>query len=244
MRSTSSGPLRTSATRLEALPLLILVDVELREQDWPCLLDPRGLRFQRLEWLGDSVLDALLSLHVRGGSTCAPDEDYSALCSDAALGRRAAQVGLDDVLDWTPGPQRLADAVEALVGAAWLVAPDAAAVCASVLVHEGLATGPVPAQQDIRRDARLGAAVLEAASAIGLFSREDLQAVDEGELSRRRAGHIAGDRLLRQAKQRGWSVGRGAAEDRLDVVQARIGVVAASAGLEAGIDLATELLDA
>jgi len=236
--------MRTSATRAEVQPLLDLVKVDLREPDWPCLLDPRGTRFQRLEWLGDSVLDALLALHVHGGTACSPREDYAALCSDVALGRRAQAVGLAEVLDWPPSPQRLADVVEALIGAAWLVGPDAAATCASILVHDHLGTGPVATVNNARKDARLGAAVLEAASALTLFRRPELLAADEGELSRHRAHQIAGYHLVSQAAALSWPAGHGPTEDRLNIVQARVGAQTASAGLEPGLALASELLDA
>ena len=89
------------------------------------LLDPRGPLFQRFEYVGDSILDAVV---VRSLVLVEPwtEPDLSgvtgtqqSLVSDHALGRVAARRGLPEVRTFDASRHRLADRVEAAIGAAW-----------------------------------------------------------------------------------------------------------------------------
>lgn len=244
------GRQRRTATRADAARLESLCGVHFSLEDLPSLLDPRGLRFQRLEWLGDAVLDALLAQHRRTAPGCCDDRSLAELCSDAALSERARAAGLAAALDWEPSPGRLADLVEALVGAAWTVSPPAAVQVAEVLVHAGLTFSPVvPAAPSrsgctaLRPDAQLGSALLEAADSLLLL--EELPDADEGELSTRRNRDISGYRLVERGRRLGLlGTCGGDQEHALDHVQAAIGWVGASEGVLPGLRLATRALRA
>lgn len=244
------GQQRRSATHEDAARLESLCGVHFSLEDLPSLLDPRGLRFQRLEWMGDAVLDALLAQHRRTGPGCCDDRSLAELCSDAALSERARGAGLAGALDWEPSPGRLADLVEALVGAAWMAGPPAAVHVAEVLVHAGLTLAPVlppaPARsacEAVRPDAQLGSALLEAADSLLLM--EELPEANEGELSTRRNDDISGYRLAERGRRLGLvgECGRDQ-EHALDHVQAAIGRVGATEGVLPGLRLATRALRA
>jgi dsRNA-specific ribonuclease len=96
-----------------------------REDLAVALLDPRGHLFQRLEYVGDSILDAVVvaelvliepwdesSLRMIAG-------EQQALVSDHALGRVAARRGLPAVRTFPASRHRLADRIEASIGALW-----------------------------------------------------------------------------------------------------------------------------
>jgi dsRNA-specific ribonuclease len=89
------------------------------------LLDPRGRLFQRLELVGDSVLDAAATAAlVRHsdwrGDLRAMNQDRQRLVSDEALGRLAREGGLPGVRAFAASTHRLADRIEACIGAAWV----------------------------------------------------------------------------------------------------------------------------
>lgn len=161
--------------------------------------DARGVDFQRLEFLGDSILDLVLSAHTivePGCAGCAKvSGDIGRLVTDHELGLRAAASGLGSWLEWQASPERHADLVEACVAAAWLPARwTQAAQFISVTVHllgdEVAATlerggfeldesmGSKPAR-------RLGAAVLELSASYQAFVQHPT--ADEGQLSDLRA---------------------------------------------------------
>jgi len=89
------------------------------------LLDPRGHLFQRLEYVGDALLDvAVLRALVLAEPWDEPSlsfvsDEQQALVSDHALGRVAARRGLPDVRTFEASRHRLADRIEAAIGAAW-----------------------------------------------------------------------------------------------------------------------------
>jgi len=101
--------------------------VRLESQDLVlALLDPRGHLFQRLEYVGDSILDAVCvmalvrlepwdrsSLSVIAG-------EQQALVSDHALGRVAVRRGLPVVRTFPASRHRLGDRIEASIGAIWV----------------------------------------------------------------------------------------------------------------------------
>lgn len=108
------------------------------------LLDPRGHLFQRLEYVGDSILDAVV---VRSLVLVEPwtEPDLTlvsgtqqSLVSDHALGRVAARRGLPDVRTFDASRHRLADRVEAAIGAAWADS----GIAAAEAVAERLVVGP------------------------------------------------------------------------------------------------------
>jgi hypothetical protein len=84
--------------------------------------DGRGTAFQRLEFLGDAVLELVVRLHADvAGTTCAVcGGDADLVVTDAALAVAARGVGLDAWLEWEPSSERQADLVEACAAAVWL----------------------------------------------------------------------------------------------------------------------------
>lgn len=82
----------------------------------------RGREFQRLEFIGDSILEVVLHAHaVMVGPACPYCEGRAdRFTTDAHLGELAAAIDLGDWLDWTPSEHRMADLVEGCVGAAWV----------------------------------------------------------------------------------------------------------------------------
>jgi len=161
--------------------------------------DGRGRKFQRLEFLGDSVLDVLVSTHALVEPSCpvcaAATGGVADVVSDERLARQADDVGLGAWLEWTPSAQRLADLTESCVAAGWLSGGWAQAAEVAVrLVHplgpecvDVLLGGTTdrPADGCRRVQARLGASLLELAA--GWMCYREHPDADEGELSRLRA---------------------------------------------------------
>ena len=164
-RGSATGPLRNVVEPGDGDGLSSPTGVRFRPADLSSLLDPRGLRFQRLEWMAASVLDAMLALHAHAEPLCCSGRHVSSLCTDLALARRARECGLSSVIDWHAEDAKLADLVEACGGAAWLVSLSAAATCASALVHPGPQVGLVGVAAGevgcagLAEEAQLGAAV-------------------------------------------------------------------------------------
>lgn len=108
------------------------------------LLDPRGHLFQRLEYVGDALLDVvLLERLVRAQPWDEPslaflNGEQQALVSDHALGRVAARRGLPDVRTFDVSRHRLADRIEAAIGAAWADC----GIAAAEAVAQRLVVGP------------------------------------------------------------------------------------------------------
>ncbi len=161
--------------------------------------DGRGAQFQRLEFLGDSVLDVVMNVHAVVEPGCRPCQsvqgDVARLVTDHRLSKLAVRAGVGSWLEWDASPERLADLVETCVAAAWLhggwkqatefvskvihpLGPDCERTLAGQGDHSVTATGS-------RVERRMGSAVLELAAARAVFD-EDLTA-NEGELSSRRA---------------------------------------------------------
>jgi dsRNA-specific ribonuclease len=110
------------------------LDLRLRDRDLvDALIDPRGPLFQRLEYVGDSLLDAVVvrELVARDDwsrtSLAVLASGQQALVSDHALGRVAARRHLPPVRAFPASRHRLADRIEAAIGAAWVDAGFAAA---------------------------------------------------------------------------------------------------------------------
>ncbi len=127
------------------------------------LVDPRGPVFQRLEYVGDSLLDAVVvqALVAREPwlepSLAHVDHEQQALVSDHALGRVAARRGLPHVRTFPASRQRLADRIEACIGAAWadVGLPAAERLAWRLVLDDGLAGHrSVTGLPDLPRDRR------------------------------------------------------------------------------------------
>jgi dsRNA-specific ribonuclease len=168
------------------------------------LQNARGREFQRLEFLGDSVLDLVLNTHAMIDPLCtrcvSTHGNVSQLVTDAQLAIRATDKGVGAWLDWEPSPERLADLVEACVAAAWLaggwaqvtslvsqtvhdLAPGTTAVLLGVDIQSP-PSGMTP-EPEHRAKSRAGAALLELSA--GWVSFRAHPQADEGELSSQRA---------------------------------------------------------
>lgn len=253
-RGSRTGPLRRGVEPAERDAVARVLGVQVNGADAALVLDPRGLAFQRLEWQGDSALDAVVALHRWGAPACCARLDTSDLVSDAALAVAAERAGLAGVMDWRPDPSRLADSVETCVGAGWHVSVEAAVTVVQRLVHPDVAVADVSGvdpgadlEDSLRCDAlaapaHVGSAVMEASAADHLYGRADLVAADEGRLSDLRALMLDGERVLQVAEDSGWLPGCGLHPHHLlDHVQARVGLVSVVHGLTAGLREADRL---
>jgi dsRNA-specific ribonuclease len=121
-RARLSGEAAADVAALDAALGVALSDRELVT----ALLDPRGALFQRLEYVGDSILDAVVvrELVARDDwsrTSLAPlAAGQQALVSDHALGRVAARRRLPPVRTFPASRHRLADRIEAAIGAVWV----------------------------------------------------------------------------------------------------------------------------
>lgn len=174
----------------------------------------RGREFQRLELVGDSVLELVLHAHSAitgpGCPWCAGRADR--FTTDTHLTEVARTNGLGAWLDWHPSDRRMADLVEACVGATWASGRWAQAVAfvsrgvhplpqeeQRRLLHGGAVVHPESAA---RSREILGAAILEAACATGAYLRHPEG--DEGDLSRIRARLLSGEHVMGRARDSAW----------------------------------------
>ncbi|WP_040339569.1 hypothetical protein [Candidatus Blastococcus massiliensis] len=250
---------RRAASPDEALALAraLGTTAPLRRSDVAALLDPRGHRFQRLEWLGDSLLDHVTAHHrvlvVEDGGECCAGRSHAGLVSDRDLAASVEDAGVLHLLDWRPGVRRRADLVEACVAAAWLAGGWADALAAAAtLVHAAFARDrdrllrggaphrpePPCSSDDFRRAATLGSFTLEAAASVHLVA---VDAGDEGELSARRHPLLAGRRLVREAGVRP-PCGPTSSGHHLDHVQALVGMAQLRDGAVAAVATASGVL--
>ena len=176
------------------------------------LRDARGRAFERLEFLGDSVLDVVMAVHelVEPGCPACDGQGAARLVTDARLGRRAVESGLGDWLEWQAGEDRLADLVEGCAAVAFLAGawPRAAAFTAAVVHPIGELSGQAlrgagvrTADPDARppETRRVGAALLELAAGRAVFAHD--LAADEGTLSTRRAALHQVERVAAYARR-------------------------------------------
>ena len=162
--------------------------------------DGRGRVFQRLEFLGDSVLDLVMMVHAVVEPACprctSVGGDVAKLVTDQRLAKQAAASGLGSWLEWEPSHERLADLVEACAASAWLAGrwPQVTTFAAAFVhplgpaVAAALASSPEHDSSSaprIKVERRMGASLFELAAGYRLFT--DHPDVDEGELSRLRA---------------------------------------------------------
>lgn len=206
-----------AATFDRALPLA---------DDAIALRDARGQHFQRLEFLGDAILNlialrhlSLWRIHGRTPRCCSP-ELFST--TDSAL----AVIGRADpfraIPDWAVSPARSADLVEASIGAAFLRNGWQGAIrLAEIHVHPKTLDPPrSPAPIDGHRVdvLHLGAQALSTYYAIKVFT--DNPEVDEGVLSELRSRLDLNSRRADLARKLGYSAPAGAGDrgwaDQLD----------------------------
>jgi dsRNA-specific ribonuclease len=207
--------------------------------------DGRGREFQRLEFLGDSVLDLVLAAHRWVEPRCRACRDAQQVASDRHLAQVARAVGLGVWLEWDASDDRIADLVETCVAASWLTGRWRRAVgFASRVVHpfgdptvqlleaggQSLAPG--------REARRVGAAVLELAAGSGLS--DELPLADEGELSRRRSLLHDADQVAARARKREQTSGD--VETVLSRVEDALAAQLADAGADAALTAARPLL--
>ena len=208
--------------------------------------DARGQRFQRLEFLGDSVLDLVVVVHLLVEPRCRActglDGNIGRLVTDHALAERAEAAGLGAWLEWQASPERRADLVEACVAACWLaggwpqaadlidlvVHPLGAGVTAILTTGEG---GAVSAGNP-RTQRRAGAAVLELAASRRVF--DELPTADEGALSHRRAQLHRAARVADYARRHHLSRG-GPDSVASDVVESQLATTLLRDGADAAL---------
>lgn len=187
---------------------------DLRPDQLEAVRAGRGREFQRLELIGDSLLEVVLHAHsvIVGPSCphCAGRADrYTTDANLAVIGRAA---GLGDWLDFTPSDHRLADLVEACAGAVWVSGrwPRLVALIDSEvhpldaaeqrrLLHGGSMVHPdAPA----RAREILGAAILEAAASTSAYQR--YPEASEGDLSRVKARLLASEHVVGRCRDSRW----------------------------------------
>lgn len=174
----------------------------------------RGREFQRLELIGDSILEVVLHAHsVIAGPECAycgGRADH--FTTDAHLGELGRSIHLGDWLDFSPSEHRLADLVEACVGATWVSGqwPQVVAFVAADLhplperEQRRLLHGGSQLHPDAPARAReiLGAAILEAAASTGAYLRHPEG--DEGDLSRIKARMLSTEHVMSRCRDSKW----------------------------------------
>ncbi len=174
----------------------------------------RGREFQRLELIGDSLLELVLHAHsVIVGPSC-PHCGGRAdrFTTDAHLGEVARSGGLGAWLDFSPSEHRLADLMEACSGAVWVSGrwPQLVEFVDSQ-VHplerseqRRLLQGGAMVHPDAPVRAReiLGAAILEAAASTSAYQRHPEG--NEGDLSRIKARMLASEHVLGRCRDSRW----------------------------------------
>jgi dsRNA-specific ribonuclease len=208
--------------------------------------DGRGRQFQRLEFLGDSVLDVVLNVHhwvEPRCSFCARAGQMSE-ASDHHLAEDALRAGLGEWLEWRASHERIADLVETCIAACWLTGrwPQAFHFVRAV-VHpigertlQALVTGV--AGEAGRAARRVGSAILELESAWIVYHA--LPEASEGVLSTSRALRHAATAVATRARLLGEVSGHRFAshdDDTVlseveDLVSATVGATGADRGLE------------
>jgi len=174
----------------------------------------RGQEFQRLELIGDSILEVVLHAHsVIAGPDC-PHCGGRAdkFTTDAHLGELAGEIELGDWLDWRPSAHRMADMVEACVGATWISGrwPQVIAFVAAELhpldadeqrrlLHGGAQVHP---EAPARAREILGAAILEAAASTAAYRMHP--EANEGGLSQIKARMLSGEHVLGRCRDSRW----------------------------------------
>jgi hypothetical protein len=246
--STPPPELRTSITEHERAQI---IDVLGQIPDGPTLLavrDGRGKQFQRLEFVGDSVLDVMLAVHQWCEPQCRHCREPGAVVdsTDHHLAEVAMQTGLGSWLEWAASAERLADLVETCVSACWLSGGWSQALSfASRVVHPmGAETaraleGGIPGLDAGRAARRVGSAFLELGAANGLM--QTLPNADEGELSQRRAEIHRASAVAAVVSRRDGSL-RGDPETLLSHAEDQVAEALAAGGADVALQLAQQFV--
>ena len=174
----------------------------------------RGQEFQRLELIGDSILEVVLHAHSvitgPGCPYCGGRADT--FTTDAHLGELAREIDLGDWLEWSPSEHRMADMVEACVGATWVSGrwPQVISFVAAELhpltvderrrlLHGGAQVHP---EAPARAREILGAAILEAAASTSAYRLHP--EADEGGLSKVKARMLSSEHVLGRCRESRW----------------------------------------
>jgi hypothetical protein len=210
--------------------------------------DGRGKQFQRLELLGDSVLDVVLTVHrwAEPGCPSCDDREAVAVVSDLRLAEAAVQAGLGAWLEWRASDERIADLVETCVAACWLSGrwPQTVLFVERIVHPVGEATRDalVGGDRGLRRGRlgrRVGSALLELAAADGLVQR--LPDADEGELSSRRAAVHRATAIASIAATRPSAL-HGDPDTVLSMVEDEVADVLADRGADQALTFAAEFV--
>jgi dsRNA-specific ribonuclease len=217
-----------------------------RPDDAVALRDARGQHFQRLEFLGDAVLNLIAQRHLSlwriHGTTprcCQPRRFSTTDSALAAIGRKDP---FKAIPDWAVSPARSADLIEASVAAAYLSHGWQGAIRLAELHVHPKTIDPPRIRDPItghRVDVlHLGAQVLSTFYAISVFT--DNPTVDEGALSELRAGFDLNSRRADLARRLGYSAPVGAGDrgwaDQLDYA---LGVICTRHGIARAIKSAS-----
>jgi hypothetical protein len=217
--------------------------------------DGRGRQFQRLEFLGDSVLDVVLAVHrwvEPQCEACARDGRH-AEASDRYLAEAAQRARVGSWLEWHASHDRIADLVETCVAVCWLSDSWVRVVgFTSTVVHPmgrrtaaALAEGGVAGEPG-RAARRVGSAVLELASGRQAFMT--LPDADEGVLSTARAAvheaHQVARRAIELSEVDGAPFGRGDDDMMLSQVEDLLATTLATSGADAALVLAERFVSA
>lgn len=240
LRQTVSGAERA---QIESALGPITDDVSLH-----AVRDGRGRQFQRLEFLGDSVLDVILLAHQWAEPGCAAcvTLEASAAASDVHLAQAARRAGLGTWLEWRAADERIADLVETCVAACWMSGrwPQAGHFIQQVVHPIGeptlqLLVDGAGGLERGRHGRRSGSAILELAAASGVVHA--FPDADEGELSTRRAT------MHRATVIAAIAVSRGIAPQEdpdsvLSAVEDQVAVVFATRGADAALRIAQDFV--
>ena len=245
---TPPHELRLSITERERTQIIEVLGPIPDESTLLAVRDGRGRQFQRLEFLGDSVLDVMLAVHQWCEPQCQHCREPGAVVdsSDRHLAQVAVQAGLGAWLEWAASAERLADLVETCVAACWLSGRwSQALVFASQLVHPmGSETSSALSEGVSGLDAgragrRVGSAFLELAAAYRLM--QAFSDADEGELSERRARIHRAAAVAAIVRGRDGSL-RGDPETLLSHVEDQVADVLSTRGADAALVLAQQFV--
>lgn len=216
------------------------------------LRDARGRSFQRLEFLGDPLLETVEALQ---GVLTDGGVPHHADTTDASLAREARDLGIDEWLEWAPSDQRRADLVEAIAGGAYLTSGWTQVGRVFAQINGPLRVDvsdllPRPersvAQPDAatwkphRAHATLGSSILETAATLTVFTASP--EADEGELSAlRRALHTT-RRIAAWGESIGIPPRDGQWRATSDVVEAWLGRIALTEGPATAVAAADSVL--
>lgn len=216
------------------------------------LADGRGHTFQRLEFLGDALLELVIHAHAvlvgPNCPTCAGRADL--FTTDAHLTVVAHEYGLGSWLTWHPSEHRYADLVEACVAAAWWSRrwPGAVGFVAGnvhpldeqqcrLLLDGGAAVNP---EAPARAREILGAAILEAAATLNAFLGHPEG--NEGDLSRLKARLLSTEHVMMRSRDSKWVHRRLRTRHFVrDDVEARLSDELLSRGIAAAVSIALAL---